>query len=77
MDGKELVLKIQLVEFKLLCGDRLLVSSDGLHAIIGDQVIEQILASEEDTEAAVRELIAKARERGGPDNISGVVIDYR
>ena len=68
---------IQVMEFELLTGDRLMVSSDGLHGIIGDKIIDEILASERPPDAAVRDLIAGARAHGGPDNISCIVIDYR
>jgi len=68
---------IQIAELTLLSGDRLLLSSDGLHAIIGDPAISEILLSGQDPEATVRQLILRARNRGGPDNISCIVIDYR
>jgi protein phosphatase len=74
--GTKETVEIQLMELKLVQGDRLLLCSDGLHGVIGDTVIEQILSSENDAETAVRALIAEARNRGGPDNISSVVIDY-
>jgi protein phosphatase len=74
--GTKETVDIQLMELKLVQGDRLLLCSDGLHGVIGDTVIEQILSSENDAETAVRALIAEARNRGGPDNISSVVIDY-
>jgi protein phosphatase len=68
---------VQVMDFGLLPGDRLLVSSDGLHAITGDKVIDEVLGSEQEPEAVVSDLIAQARQRGGPDNISCIVIDYR
>jgi protein phosphatase len=74
--GTKETLDIQIIEFPLSTGDRLLLSSDGLHAIIGDKAIRETLAETHDPGATARELIASARQSGGPDNISCVVVDY-
>ena len=74
--GTNETVDIQIMEFALAPGDRLLVSSDGLHAIIGNKAIDEILTAAKEPAAAVRELIAGARDQGGPDNISCIVIDY-
>ena len=75
--GSHEIVDVQVMDFELLTGDRLLVCSDGLHAITGDKVIDEVLSSEQEPMAVVRDLIAEARQRGGPDNISCIVIDYR
>jgi protein phosphatase len=75
--GRHETVAVQIMEFSLLNGDRLMVSSDGLHGIIDSRAIEEILATEAEPESAVRQLIAGARSRGGPDNISCIVIDYQ
>jgi protein phosphatase len=54
---------------KVARGDRLVVCSDGLHGVVGDDRIKQIAAGAE-PRAAAQELIAAARAGGGPDNIS-------
>jgi PPM family protein phosphatase len=50
-------------------GDTLLMCSDGLHGMVGNEEIES-LASNESLTHACRQLISMAKARGGPDNIT-------
>ncbi|MEX2271793.1 MAG: hypothetical protein WD690_09995, partial [Vicinamibacterales bacterium] len=59
--------------FPLKPGDRLLLSTDGLHGLVGDEEIGAVVSTL-DPDAACRELIALARARGGHDNITAAVI---
>ncbi|MBN2499240.1 MAG: serine/threonine-protein phosphatase [Anaerolineales bacterium] len=54
-------------------GDRLLLCSDGLHDLVADDVIQQIIL-ENDLDDAVQALIAEANENGGKDNITVVLL---
>lgn len=56
-------------------GDRYLLCSDGLTAVLSDAALQEILAGEADRGGAVRRLIAAANEGGGPDNITCIVAD--
>lgn len=56
-------------------GDRLLVCSDGLTGEVSDAAIEAVLRSERDPQVAADRLVAAAREAGGRDNITAVVVD--
>jgi PPM family protein phosphatase len=57
-------------------GDRYLLCSDGLSAVVPAATIRETLAAPESAPAdAVRQLIALANEAGGPDNIACVVAD--
>jgi len=56
-------------------GSRLLLCSDGLHGMLDDTSIAGILAEETDTQAAVQKLIEAAKEAGGRDNVTAVLID--
>ncbi len=56
-------------------GDRILLCSDGLHAVIGADLLIQILGAQRDPDHACAALIAAANDAGGPDNITAVVID--
>jgi PPM family protein phosphatase len=66
----------QTIDELLRNGDRLLLSSDGLHGVVSDAGIALILERQHGSEQAAGALIAAARERGGPDNISAIVINY-
>jgi protein phosphatase len=54
-------------------GDVLLLCSDGLTNAIDDHEIAATLATHRDLEAAADQLIARANESGGPDNITVVL----
>ena len=56
-------------------GDRLLLCSDGLSGMVGDAVIADVLAGEPDTAAAAEKLMELAKEAGGKDNITVILID--
>jgi protein phosphatase len=55
-------------------GDRLLLCSDGLSAVVSDEVIARVLA-ERTPAQAVDELMTLAYAGGGPDNVSIIVTD--
>lgn len=55
-------------------GDILLFCSDGLHGMLEDEQIFEILNKEEDPQAACKALIDQANEAGGKDNISAVYV---
>ncbi|MEM7233322.1 MAG: protein phosphatase 2C domain-containing protein [Planctomycetota bacterium] len=55
-------------------GDVFLVSSDGLHDVVGDDVLRAVVEEYgSDLEGLCDALISRARERGGPDNITVAV----
>lgn len=56
-------------------GDRYLLCSDGLSAVVATAEVRRVLGSEPDPERAVRALVGLANEAGGPDNVSCVVAD--
>ncbi len=53
---------------------RLLVCSDGLWGVIGDERIYQILQSCDDPQEACDRLVSAANESGGPDNITVLIV---
>jgi protein phosphatase len=55
-------------------GAQVLICSDGLHGVAGEEAIAQTLASSDSLEDKCKRLIAAARERGGPDNITAVLL---
>ncbi len=64
-------------DIRLQPGDMLLLSSDGLHGVVEEQRIVEILRSggaDRPLEEKCRELIDAARGAGGPDNITAVLL---
>ncbi len=60
-----------------LPGDRYLLCSDGLSAVVPTGEIREVLARVGDPDEAVRELVDRANALGGPDNVSSVIADVR
>lgn len=58
-----------------LPGDRYLLCSDGLWAVVDRAALFSTLSAAADPEHAVRDLVAAARDAGAPDNIACVVAD--
>ena len=56
-------------------GDRLLLCSDGLTGMVGEDRILEILSQHDDPQAASDALVDAANEAGGVDNVTAVVID--
>lgn len=56
-------------------GDRILLCSDGLTGMIGEDEITRILTEHTDPQAAAGALVDAANEGGGQDNITAVVLD--
>jgi len=66
--------EVDVYEYDVRPGDRVLLCSDGLHGVISDDELKDVLTSFDDPEAGCDELIREANERGGPDNITVVLI---
>lgn len=56
-------------------GDRYLLATDGLTAVVDEEEVAEVIAAEGELEAATKRLIELANARGGPDNITVVVFD--
>jgi serine/threonine protein phosphatase PrpC len=67
--------KIDVEHVVLLHGDRLLVCSDGLTDMVGDDEITATLAANGGAQAASDALIDAALRNGGKDNVTAVVVD--
>ena len=62
-------------QFPLDVGDRLVLCSDGLTAMLSDEDIRALSATNTDLDEVCSHLIDEANARGGVDNITAVVID--
>lgn len=59
----------------VVTGERLLLCSDGLHGEVDHEALRAILTMNGRTEVAAQVLVDRAKENGGRDNITVVVID--
>ncbi|MFD5207003.1 MerR family transcriptional regulator [Streptomyces anulatus] len=60
---------------EVLAGDRYLLCSDGLSAVVDEAELRAAVITAEVPEAAVRRLVGLAHAAGGPDNVACVVAD--
>ena len=68
--GLELFVAADTLTVNVIPGDVLLLCSDGLHGMVDDEDIEEILTRNESLELAAKALIDAANEAGGHDNVS-------
>ncbi|CAN5889845.1 protein phosphatase 2C domain-containing protein [soil metagenome] len=57
-------------------GDRVLLCSDGLFGMIDDDLIQNVMVSEESPQRAAERLCEEAVHAGGNDNVTTVVVDF-
>lgn len=67
-------LEIEVQNLELANSERLLLCSDGLSGMIGDKQIWETIQQSSDLQTAVESLVALAREHGGEDNITAILI---
>jgi protein phosphatase len=72
--GRKDLQRIDIQKFDIQSGDRLLICSDGLTEEVPDEKIEAFLAQGATCTDAAQELIAAAKEAGGSDNITVVIV---
>jgi serine/threonine protein phosphatase PrpC len=70
-------LKVDVLEIELPATGRLLLCSDGLHGVVNDDELAATLTKSRDTlDGLCSSLIQAANDRGAPDNISVLVVDW-
>lgn len=74
--GPDPQIRVDLTWQDLHRGDTLVLCSDGLSGQVKREEIGELVAAEPDLEALAAGLIAAANERGGPDNITAVVVRF-
>jgi serine/threonine protein phosphatase PrpC len=67
--------EVDVTEVTPVPGERYLLCSDGLFAVATDDVIQEILGRDEPLEVICQQLVDIANERGGPDNITTLVLE--
>jgi PPM family protein phosphatase len=75
--GMNLFVNIDIDEIQLLAGDVLLLSSDGLHGAVSAAEMAEATRRHRDLSAAAQELVDRANEQDGSDNISVQLIRIR
>jgi protein phosphatase len=70
--GAEATVKVDYSEGPLAEGDTIVVCSDGLHSLIKNRELEELVAGSTDVGKLCEDLVREARDRGGPDNITVV-----
>jgi serine/threonine protein phosphatase PrpC len=66
----------EVLKVRLENGDRLLLSTDGLHDLVSSDRIAEILGHHAEPKATCQALVEAALDEGGRDNITVVVADY-
>lgn len=65
---------IDLYEFDLQAGDRILIYSDGITKTVETDELNTMVSEHSDPESYIKQLIKLANQRGGPDNITAIAI---
>lgn len=55
-------------------GDQILLCSDGLHGVLDENILRETLKSEKSLPGKAHYLIEAAKEQGGPDNVTVVLV---
>jgi protein phosphatase len=74
--GTEPRVEIDSDEIELRAGDALLLCSDGLYSMVPEDTIAAVLAAVDDPARVARRLVSEAKNGGGHDNITVVVLRF-
>jgi protein phosphatase len=72
--GTDFEVDPEMVEVALTPGDRVLICSDGLTGMVGDEEIAQVMQRKLDPQATAQALVDAALANGGEDNVTVVVV---
>jgi len=67
---------IHLMERDLRGGEMMLLCSDGLHGVLDDKAVADVLTATADVDTAAQKLVQVALERGSRDNVTALVVKY-
>ncbi len=73
--GTDMVLDPDMLELTVTPGDRVLICSDGLTGMVGDETIARIMERGDDAQTTAQELVDAALQNGGEDNVTVIVVD--
>jgi protein phosphatase len=66
--------RVDLQVVNVRSGDQILLCSDGLHGVVDENTLASILKTEKSLPEKAHYLIEAAKEKGGPDNVTVVLI---
>ena len=69
-------LRIFTTEVELSPGDQILLCSDGLHGVLGEKTLLDTLNSDKTLQEKCHSLVEAAKEAGGPDNITVLLVQF-
>jgi len=72
--GMNVALDVDTAELRLLPGDVLLITTNGLTRALPDEQIGRVLLAEADPEAMADRLLSKVHEAGAPDNTTFIIV---
>lgn len=72
--GQPTKLEVDVVDYALQSGDRILFCTDGITGLVSDKELGDSLGRHEEPKPALHEIIELALSRGGHDNATGVVL---
>jgi len=65
---------VHVVETELKAGDRILMTTDGVHEVVDDGRLEQLIGQDQRPEVIANAIVKTALARGSRDNLTAVVI---
>jgi protein phosphatase len=68
--------EIHISERELAHDQMLLLCTDGVHGVLDDEVLYEIMTMQRDPEAIARAVVAAAFEQGSRDNATAIVVRY-
>jgi protein phosphatase len=68
--------QVDLTALNIKVNDWLLLTTDGLTVMLKDSEIKEVLTKQQKIEVCVQELVKRANERGGFDNITVVIVSF-
>lgn len=74
--GAHETVDVRVSEHELRGGDVLLLCSDGVHGVLDDDALRDILLEKPDVEQAAQTVVTSALEHGSRDNVTAVVVRY-
>jgi protein phosphatase len=74
--GARIKANVHVVEQELTGGEVLLLTTDGVHGVLDDARIEQVMLEDEDPRAIAQGVVTAALTRGSRDNCTAVVARY-